>query len=133
MTALANDRNTPRRESVDFVDPVEASQKIFAGAIVCLNAAGNAVKGATALNLKVRGVAQEYIDNSTGAAGAQQVKTRKGTFRFANDGTVTRADIDATAFIVDDQTVADNNGGNTRSAAGRIVDVDATGVWVLIA
>ena len=32
--------------------------------------------------------------------------------------------------MVDDQTVAKTNGGNTRSPAGIIDSVDADGVWI---
>ena len=35
-------------------------------------------------------------------------------------------------YIVDDQTVAKTNGTNTRSVAGKIIAVDADGVWVKI-
>lgn len=133
MVALTKDRNTQRRDVVVFADPMAASVKIFAGALVCLNAAGFAVPGSTSTTLKARGVAQEQVDNSTGAAGAQQVNTRRGCFPFANSAAadeITRADIGATAYIVDDQTVAKTNGTNTRSAAGVIRDVDSAGVWV---
>ena len=132
MPALTQDRGTPERLKKDFSDPVAAAVKIFAGGIVMLDAAGNATPGATALNLKPRGMAKEQVDNAGGAAGDLNVSSAKGTYRFANDGSVTRADIDGTAYVVDDQTVADNNGGNTRSALGKIVDVDSAGVWVTI-
>lgn len=133
MTALTADRNTPIRDAIDFEYGVGAGSKIFAGAIVMKNATGYAVKGATATGQIALGVAQELADNTSGADGAIKVKVRKGTFRFANDGTITIADIGGTAYIVDDQTVADNNGGATRSALGTIVDVDSTGAWVKIA
>ncbi len=130
MTAQTADRNTPRRENLDFEFAVGAGSKIFVGAIVMRNATGYAVKGATATGQVALGVAQELADNTAGADGAIKVKVRRGLHRFANDGTITIADIGATAYIVDDQTVADNNGTGTRSAAGTIRDVDTTGVWV---
>lgn len=135
MTALAKDRNTKRRAGQDFTDPLAASTKIYAGALVCINAAGYAVPGSTSTTLKARGVAQEQVDNSTGAAGALLVDSRRGCFPFVNSAAadeITRADIGATAYIVDDQTVAKTNGTNTRSAAGVIRDVDSDGVWVEI-
>lgn len=135
MVALAAERNAPRRDGTDYNDPVAAATKIFAGALVCLNAAGDATKGATALNLKVIGRAKATADNSAGAAGAISVETETGVFRFANSAAgdlIARADIGASAYIVDDQTVAKTNGGGTRSVAGTIVDVDAQGVWIRI-
>lgn len=133
--ALSKDRNTKRRDGVSFNDPLAASTRIFAGALVCLNAAGNAVPGATSTTLKARGVAQEYVDNSAGAAGDQRVSTRRGVFNFANSASadeITRADIGVNAYIVDDQTVAKTSATNTRSVAGVIRDVDSDGVWVEI-
>lgn len=130
--ALTSERITPFRDGVEFSDPVAAGVVIYVGALVALDAAGNLVPGATATGLKARGVAMETVDNSAGAAGADNCLVRAGVARFGNDGTITRADIGATAYIVDDETVADNDATGTRSAAGVIVDVDADGVWVKI-
>lgn len=132
MTALAKDRNTAVRTGEYVSDPVAAATKIFAGSLYCLDASGNAVPGSTATTLIARGRAEEQVDNSAGAAGALTIKGRRGIFQFANDGTVTRTDITKTAYIVDDQTVANTDGTGTRSAAGEIVDVDSDGVWVWI-
>lgn len=132
MGAASKDRNTPRRIAERFSAPVAAAKKIYAGTLVALNAAGNAVPGATALNLTALGMALHQVDNTTGDDGDQTIEVQAGAnaYRFANDGTVTRADIGATAYIVDDQTVANADGGGTRSAAGTIVDLDADGVWI---
>lgn len=135
MTALAADRNTPERAGDEFVYPVAATTKIYAGAIVMLNASGDATKGATATGQVCVGRADEQVDN-TGAAGAKTIKVRKGVFRWANSAAgdaITKAEIGDTCYIVDDQTVAKTDGTGTRSAAGTIVDVDADGVWVLVA
>ncbi|OSC96070.1 hypothetical protein BZY60_000305 [Pseudomonas aeruginosa] len=135
MPALTKDRNTVRRDGVQFSDPVAAATRIFAGSLVCLDASGNAVPGSTATTLKARGLAQEQVDNSAGAAGDLRIETRRGVFLFANSAAadeITRADIGATAYIVDDQTVAKTDGTSTRSAAGTIRDVDSYGVWVEI-
>lgn len=133
--ALSKDRNTKRRDGLLFSDPVAASTVIYAGALVCLNAAGNAVPGSTATTLKPRGVAQEHVDNSAGVAGDVRVESRRGVFPFDNSAAadeITRADIGTTAYIVDDHTVAKTDGTATRSAAGVIRDVDSDGVWVEI-
>jgi hypothetical protein len=133
--ALTKDRNTKRRDGVLFSDPLAAATRIFAGALVCLNAAGNAVPGATATTLTARGVAQEHVDNSAGAAGDLRIESRRGVFPFVNSAAadeITRADIGTNAYIVDDQTVAKTSGTNTRSVAGVIRDVDSDGVWIEI-
>lgn len=133
--ALTADRDTPERAGVDFSFPVAAATKIYAGALVALNAAGDAVPGATATTLTAVGRADEQVDN-TGAAGDKVVAVRKGVFRFGNSAAgdaITKAEIGDSAYIVDDETVAGTDGAGTRSVAGKIVDVDADGVWVEIA
>lgn len=133
--ALTADRNTKRRDGVLYSDPVAAATRLFAGSIVCLDASGNAVPGATATTLTARGVAQEQVDNRDGAAGDLRVESRRGVFPFANSASadeITRADIGNSAYIVDDETVAKTDGTSTRSVAGVIRDVDDSGVWVEI-
>lgn len=133
MTALAADRNTPRSQGDYREGPVAAAQLIYAGAIVCRNAAGFLVKGATATGLTGVGRAEARVDNSTGAAGDAQLLVQPGTFRFANSLTtdkITIADIGKACFVVDDQTVAKTSATATRSKAGVVDDVDDQGVWV---
>lgn len=133
MVATTVERQTPTRDGRNFSDPVEAASKLLGGTIACLNAAGNAVPGTTALNLKAIGRVRITADNAGGAAGAINVETETGRFRYANSAAgdlIARADINADCYIVDNQTVAKTNGGGTRSIAGKVVDVDAQGVWV---
>lgn len=136
MTALAQDRNTPARDGGELVLGVAAAKKIYAGALVARDANGYATPGATATTLLGIGRAEEYVDNSSGAANAVTARVRKGIFRFANSASgdlITIADIGNDCYIVDDQTVAKTNGTSTRSVAGKIFDVDSSGVWVKFA
>lgn len=132
MTALTKDRNTAYRTGEDRSDPVAAASKIFAGSLVVLDAAGNAAPGSTATGLKARGRAEEQVDNLAGAAGDLSVASRAGVFKFANDSSINRTHIDSTVYIVDDQTLAATDGTGTRSAAGRLIDIESDGVWVEI-
>ncbi len=132
MAALTADRNTPSRDGISFEIPLAANVKVFAGALVCTDAAGNATPGATATTLKGAGRAEEAVDNTGGAAGDVAVLVKRGVYRFANAGDVTRAHIRASAYAVDDQTVSASSATNTRSVIGTIEDVDAQGVWVRI-
>ncbi len=136
MVALANNRSTPTKAGELYSLGVGATQKIFQGAIVCRNATGFAVKGATATTLKALGRAEALADNTSGADGAITVAYRSGCFKFANSAAgdlIANADVGNDCFIVDDQTVAKTNGGATRSIAGKIDSVDADGgVWVWI-
>lgn len=132
MTALSNDRNTPRRENRDVEShPIKGGSTIFGGSLVCLNAAGLAIAGITALGLTAVGRAEHR--RSAVVDGDTNVRTRRGVLQFANSAAgdaITRADIGKPAYVVDDQTLAKTNGGGTRSAAGTIRDVDAQGVWI---
>lgn len=134
MPALTADRATPKRTGHRLSLPVAANAVIWAGALVCVNASGFAVKGATSTTLKSAGVAQQRVDNTGGADGAVTIEVDRGDVHLmansASTDLIGRADIGNTCFIVDDQTVAKTNGTNTRSAAGKVVDVDASGVWV---
>ena len=115
MAALTSDRNTPSRDGRVFTDPVSAGVKIYAGSLVVLDAAGNAAPGSTATGLKARGIAQEQVDNTAGAAGDQTITSVNGVWKLANDGSISRADIGGTAYIVDDQTVANNDATGSHS------------------
>lgn len=123
MVALTKDRNSKSRPRDARAEPMAATVKIDPGAIVMRNAAGFATKGATATGAFGIGVALETVDN-TGAAGAATVVCVAGISAFANPAAgdaIVQADVGKVCVIVDDQTVAKTNGGNTRSPAG-IVD-----------
>jgi len=133
MAALTADRNTPKQSAEQIPVPVATAVKIFAGSLVAANASGFATPGATAATLTYLGRAAETVDNTAGANGAKTVRVdRKEAYKFANLGAdpVVQADLGKTCYIVDDQTVAKTNGGATRSAAGKVVGIDADGVWV---
>lgn len=133
MAALTADRNTQHKDGELVGVPVAANAKIFAGAIVVANANGYAAPGSTALSLTYLGRAEEFVDNTGGANGAKTINVRrKKAFKYGNLGAdaVVQADLGKTAYIADDQTVAKTDGGGTRSAAGKVVGLDADGVWI---
>jgi hypothetical protein len=136
MTALAADRDTPQMGDDAVIDlvsiPLAAATHVYRGSIVCLNQSGYGIPGAATVGLIAIGVAQDNVNN-TGAAGAKSVNVRRGTFRFGNSattGALTVADVGRSCFIVDDQTVSRIDALGTRPRAGRVMNVDSTGVWV---
>lgn len=131
MAALTHDRNTPEREGNFLVLPLAAATTIYAGSLVAVNASGLAVPGSTATGLTAAGRAEEYKVNS-GADGSETIKVRRGIFKFQNSGADAVTLPLSTCYIVDDQTVAATNGTNTRSAAGKVLAIDADGIWVEI-
>lgn len=131
--ALAADRNTPMKDGELIAVPVATNVKIYAGALVVANSGGYAAPGSVATTLTYLGRAEEQVDNTGGANGAKTVLVRRGTaFKFKNSGAdaVTQASLGKVCYVVDDETVAATNGGNTRSAAGTVLAVEADGVWV---
>jgi hypothetical protein len=134
MPPLAEDRNTLERSGDSVAHPLAAATIIFAGSLVALDAAGNAVPGSVATTLTAAGRAEEQVDNSAGAAGDLSVLVRRGVFQFKNSAgdPIDRTHIGGTAYIEDDETVSATDGTGTRSAAGKIIDLDSAGVWIEI-
>jgi hypothetical protein len=129
---LTNERNTRLRIGDIRREPVAATVKIWSGSLVMRNAAGFLTRGAVASGCVGVGRAEATVDN-TGAAGAVTVEYRLGTFLFANSTAadlITIADIGRVCFIADDDRVARTDGTATRSRAGIVDAVEATGVWV---
>lgn len=132
MTALSQARSVIRTEGRQSNPPMKGATTIHQGGLVVMDA-GLAVPGKTALNLVVVGIAQETVVNA-GADGAKTVPSERGTFKFANLAAdpVVPGDIGKDCYIVDDQTVAKTSGTNTRSIAGKIIEVEADGVFVRV-
>lgn len=132
---LTADRNTPQAIGDVEEHPMAASARIFAGALVCLTAAGWATRGDEEAAYLTVGRADEHVDNTGGANGAKRIKVRKGVFRFANSAAadaITRAEIGQPAYVADDETVAKTSDDGGRPIAGFIVEVDDQGVWIRI-
>ncbi|CUH80720.1 hypothetical protein [Tropicibacter naphthalenivorans] len=132
MAALTSDRNTPARVGDNRQDTVAANVRIFAGALLMRDAAGNLTPGATATGATGVGRAEEAVDNTGGAAGALSVPWCPGVFQALNHGpdAVSASDLDGLCYFVDDQTVAATDGTGTRSPAGIVEAVTSTHVWV---
>ncbi|MDQ2823025.1 MAG: hypothetical protein M3Y65_22040 [Pseudomonadota bacterium] len=131
--ALNASRNTPYKDGHLLPFALAAGAKIYAGALVCLNAAGYLVPGSASPTLKYVGRADDFADNTAGADGQKVVTVRRRkAFKFVNSSVdpVAQVDLNNTVYIVDDQTVAKTNGTGTRSAAGRLVGIEPDGVWI---
>lgn len=133
MPPLTADRNTPWKDTDVVPVPMATNAVIRAGALVVANATGYAAPGSTAATLTYIGRAEQFVDNTGGADGAKTIIVRRNkAFKWKNSGAdpVTQAELMKTVYIVDDETVAKTNGGNTRSAAGKVIQVEADGVWI---
>jgi hypothetical protein len=131
MAALGAARNTKERIGDVTAYPVKGSTTCYAGGLAVFNA-GYAAPGTAATGLIALGRFEETMANA-GADGAVTARVKRGIFKFGNSASgdaIAQADCGADCWIVDDQTVAKTNGSSTRSRAGKIVAVDADGVWV---
>lgn len=142
MTALAQDRKTDKLGTEDVAYPVllkypvEAATSIYGGALVAINAAGNAVPASAIGALKCIGRAERQCLNlatggtvspdgiANGVAGSILVPVRQGVYYFNvnADSTVTKANFGANVFASDDNTVSLSDAGGTRPYAGFLVD-----------
>jgi hypothetical protein len=117
--------------------PVDAGKVCYAGGIGCIDSVDGLAKPAvTATTLTALGRVERTADNAAGGDGAVKVLIKEGDFWFVNSAStdaIAATEIGQTCYLVDDQTVAKTNGTNTRSAAGKVVNVDAyLGVLVRI-
>ena len=129
---MTSDRPLAERGGEDFPFAPAAGQTIYRGAIVCLNASNELVRGAAVTGLRCVGAAQNStLDQAYGGL----IQARRSTFLFRNSAAgeaITAADINSICFIADDDQVQRTNGGGTRSACGIVLFVEAGGVWVRI-
>ena len=127
----------PRRLEIrgtgrDLVLDMTASTTIYAGALVCINAAGFAVSAEATANFVVVGIALQT--RKTGAGGSDTIVVRAGVIAKLGHtkvaaNKVARADVGNAAYVVDDESVGDDGGG-VDIIAGMVVGFDDDGVWV---
>ena len=136
MAALTAPRNTLRQgQARDRITvALKANAKVFKGGLVCVDATGYGVAGASAASLIPMGIAQATVDNTGGASGAVSVDVELGVFKLDNAGsnTVTQASVGGAAiYMNDDHTVSTLS--TAQSVAGKCVRLDADGsVWVYV-
>jgi hypothetical protein len=107
---------------------MKANAIVFKGGLVATDATGYVISGASigATALKIWGIATKDVNNTGGANGALNVDVERGIFPFANLGgdPVAQADVGATVFADDDQTIRKTSNTSTRSNAGLFVGFD---------
>ena len=143
MAALTTSKKNPQFDDPSPIVkslslPMKANTKALAGGLAAIDSAGNAMPATPTAGGTVRviGVFQEEVDNSTGLAGAKRVATRRGAFSFKNStagDAITAAEVGALVFAVDDQTVAKTDGGaGARKVAGACLGLDDNGTDVIV-
>ena len=118
---------------IEIRKSVDGGSHIYEGTLVSqLTATGMCVPGSTASSGRAIGVAMHESDNSAGSDGDTILAMMSDRiFLFAN-GTSTDAFSDAsligaTAYMIDDHTVADNDSSASRQIAGIFYGMDPSG------
>lgn len=123
--ALGNERNTVElaENGKYLVLPVAAGKKIYAGAMVAINASGDALPAEKAEGLKTVGRAETSADNSSGSEGDSIVNVKRGVFLWENDtaSAVGVANLFGPCYIKDDCTVSTVSAGS--SPAGKVIAI----------
>ena len=125
-----SERGTIERDGVVVPVPMAAATTLEAGRIAAVNAAGNALAAADTAGLKVVGMINQTVDNSTGAIGDKSVLVKRNiAVWLSNSATnpVTKAHLHGLAiiYIEDDETVSSATGTNS-IVAGRGLEVSTT-------
>lgn len=129
MTALAADK---RREyygvPTTHYAPNAASQTIYIGALLNLNASGQAVVGTDAASQTFAGVAKKAYASATAAT--QNVEYETGQVEKFATSSVEAADVGANVFVADDATVTDAAGATNDIKVGKLVRLDGSNAYV---
>jgi len=132
MTVLAEDKQIELQDGVEKDFPVAASEKIFGGALTCVNAAGYALEGSDTAGLIFSGIAMNQKDNSDGSNGdLDVVLKRRGLLKVIMDTAITQANVGDNVFLVDDQTVDLTANVSNHILCGIIAGyIDTTHAWI---
>ena len=132
MTALSEDKQIELQDGVEKDFPVAATEKIYGGALVCVNAAGYALEGSDTANLIFQGIAMNQKDNGSGANGdLDVVLRRRGLVKVIMDTVITIANVGDNVYLVDDQTVDIAANVTHNIFCGIIAGyIDTTHAWV---
>jgi len=133
MAALTQDRSTPfkvlgRVASV----AVAASETIYKGAMVSVNATGYLVSATDAAGETCIGVADEAGDNSAGSNGDIEIRVRRGCVAgFTTLGTVVdQADMGLAVYVSDDNNLEKIAGVTNNLVAGTLESIDGSTFYV---
>jgi len=114
MAATTTDRETKRSDG-KLKALKMANVKIPKGVLVCINTSGYVTNGADTANFMFAGVSYEQVDNSSGSAGDEEIRVEKtGEHLFEyNGGDATQAVLGKEVYVVDNQTVDDDDAATT--------------------
>jgi hypothetical protein len=140
MTATTNAIVTEMRDGELMPVLLKANAVVLQGTFALVDNTGHGISSSTAAAAAQTclGVWDSSYDN-TGGGNGDKIATarRKKQFLFVNSDTdpVAQADLGATVYVADNQTIAKTHNTNTRPVAGKFMGFDLkfpTHVWVEI-
>lgn len=127
MTALAADKASKTKSGRIWKVPVAASQDIFKGAMVCIDADGFLIPAADASGIsRVIGIAFEHADNNPGSDGDIDCRVISDVRVHAVGVTLTQAMLGDRMYVEDDATFDDSDPGEGRLAGVLVEFISAT-------
>ena len=119
----------------NFGSSTLATDIFYPGALIVYDTSDDTIKpGATSTTLVALGRYDgEEVVNTADSGAPSSIPVRSGIFKFENSAggdAVANSDAGADCYIVDDQTVMITAAG--KSVAGKVVKVEADGVWVAV-
>lgn len=105
MTALSADYEAKRQDGQIVSVKVKGSTTIYKGGLIVDKGTGYAEPGDDGSGYAFLGVAEEAVDNSSGADGAVSIRVNKtGVYQYTKASAV-QSDLGVAMYIHDDQTV----------------------------
>lgn len=101
--------------------PVAASQTIYRGALLCMDADGYVIPAADTAGLAFVGVAAEFVDNSAGSDGDKEVVCEWGQTEEVDASGLAQTQVGKLVVVSDDATVTDAAAATNDVACGRLV------------
>lgn len=123
MTALTAKKDV-RHQPGQVVSLKQAAVKIYEGALVSVNSSGYATNATDASGDIFVGVADEYSDNSAGAAGDVEIKVRVGGIvDVVSNFSAAQTNVTDQVYALDSQTVDLAASLTNDVLVGRVVEV----------
>jgi hypothetical protein len=138
MAAMTEDRHTVSRTGDIYSFSIASNTMCYGGTLATVLSTGyvrpGKVDGSSPTAVAVGRFRKRY-NNLTATADSEKesiAEVETGIFCWDNYGSdpVTIASLHADCYVYDDHTVAATSATNTRGVAGKVVAIDALGVWV---
>lgn len=131
--ALSANKEVIEQDGKVLSMPVVASDIIYKGALVKINAAGFLAPCAPEAGSNFAGVAYEHKDNSAGAAGALECRVVTHGCHVLTGSGLAQADVGSKVYATDDGVITTTEGTTSKQIVGTIVKfLSATEVLVKI-